>query len=224
MTRCRIPNFFERYKIDNGIYDPKLKLIFPRFVKRRDNCVNIHNNHFCVFWKKNRRNSLINGVHEKNRMFKYVIKIHESNLKQKIRYRIPNHETIDELENEFVLDLETYNDLEFAEAYAAGLNDVNCLQDKWDRDLTDQEIETEGENVTVFDGSNGNPVMNMLKYISDNYDGDERTYIDRDGNETVSSYRLFLVAHSSSRFDSWVVLISLAKKIKELKIIKLLGD
>ena len=53
------------------------------------------------------------------------------------------------------------------------------------------DIETERENVTVFDGSNGNPVMNMLKYVSENYDGDERTYIDKDGDEIVSSYRLF---------------------------------
>ena len=62
--------------------------------------------------------------------------------------------------------------------------------------------------------------MNMLKFISENYDGDERTYIDRDGDEIVSSYRLLLVAHNSSGFDSWVVLNSLVKEITELKIIK----
>ena len=35
-----------------------------------------------------------------------------------------------------------------------------------------------------------NCIMNMLKYISKNYAGDEKTYIDRDGEEIVSSYRL----------------------------------
>ena len=60
----------------------------------------------------------------------------------------------------------------------------------------------------------------MLKYISKNYEGDEKTYIDRDGDEIVSSYRLLLVAHNSSGFDSWVVLNSLVKDITELKIIK----
>ena len=61
---------------------------------------------------------------------------------------------------------------------------------------------TEKENVTVFDASNGNCVKNSLNYISENYSGDERTYIDRDGDEVVSSYRLLLVAHNISGFDS----------------------
>ena len=60
----------------------------------------------------------------------------------------------------------------------------------------------------------------MLKYISEIYDGDERTYNDKDGDEVISSYRLLLVAHNSSGFDSWVVLISSVKDITEIKIIK----
>ena len=70
--------------------------------------------------------------------------------------------------------------------------DVNRLRDRWHRDLTSHELIIERENVSVFDASNGNCVMNMLNYISENYDGDERTYIDRDGDEIVSSYRLFI--------------------------------
>ena len=35
--------------------------------------------------------------------------------------------------------------------------------------------------------------MNMLKYISEKYECDERTYIDKDRDEIVSSYRLLLV-------------------------------
>ena len=120
----------------------------------------------------------------------------------------------------FVFDLETHNDQEFAKAYAAGLYDFDRLRDKWDRDLTLDAIVIEKENVTVFDGSNGNPVMNMLEYISENYKSDERTYIDKDENETNSSYRLLLVAHNGSGFHSWVVLKSLVKEITELKLIK----
>ena len=69
----------------------------------------------------------------------------------------------------FLFDLETHNDQEFAKAYAAGLNDVNRLGDKWDRSLTSVELVIERENVIVFDGSYANPVMSMLKYISENY-------------------------------------------------------
>ena len=221
MTRCRIPEFCKRYKIDIGIYDLNSKRILPWNVKLKNICVHIHKNHYCVIWKKNKKDSLLNGVDEIDKNFKYVKnKIKENNLKQIIRYRFPKHETIDQLENVFVFDLETHNDQEFAEAYAAGLYDVNRLRDKWDRDLTPDELVIERENVTVFDSSNGNCVMNMLKYISEKYEGDERTYIDKDGDEMVSSYRLLLVAHNGSGFDSWVVLNSLIKEITDLKIKK----
>ena len=221
MTRCRIPELCERYKIDIGIYDLNKQRILPRTVRQRDKCVYIHKNHYCVIWKKNRRDSLLKGVDEVDKNFKYVKnEINENNLKQRIRYRFPKHETIDQLENVFVFDLETHNDQEFAETYGAALYDVNRLRECWHRDLTSDELVIERENVSVFDASNGNCVMDMLKYISENYEGDERTYIDKDGDEIVSSYRLLLVAHNSSGFDSWVVLNSLVKEITDLKIIK----
>ena len=221
MSRCRIPEFCNRYKIDIGIYDLNKQRILPRTVNQRDKCVHIHRNHYCVIWKKNRKDSLLNGVKEVDENFRYVKnKINEDNLKQRIRYRFPKYEKIDQLKNVFVFDLETQNDQEFAEAYAAGLYDVNRLSHRWHRDLTPHELVIERKNVTVFDASNGNCIMNMLKYISENYEGDERTYIDREGDEIVSSYRLLLVAHNSSGFDSWVVLNSLIKEITDLKIIK----
>ena len=121
MTRCRNPELCERYKIDNGIYDPESKRILPRTVKQRDICVNIHKNHYCVIWKKNRKDSLLNGVEETDKNFKYVKnKINANNLRQKIRYRFAKHETIDQLESVFGFDLETNIDQEIAEAYATG--------------------------------------------------------------------------------------------------------
>ena len=221
MARCRIPEFCKRYKIDIGIYDVNSRRILPWTVKQNKICVYIHRNHYCVICKKNRKDSLLNGVHEIENNFKYIKnKINENNLKQRILYRFPKHEPINQLENVFVFDLETHNDQEFAETYAAGLYDVNRLKDCWYRDLNSNELTIERKNVNVFDASNGNCIMNMLKYISENYEGDERTFIDKDGDEIVSSYRLLLVAHNSSGFDSWVVLNSLVKDITELKIIK----
>ena len=215
MTRCRILELCERYKTDIGIYDPKSKRKLPRSVKQKEKCVCIHNNHYCVIWNKNIRDSLLKGLKEIDRIFKYnKNKIHECNIKQRIRYRFPKHETVDQLENVLVIDLETYNDQELA--YAAGLFDVSRLRDSWDRDLTVQETEAERENVT--DGSNANPVMKMLRYLSENYEGDDKTYIDKDGDEIVSSYSFLFVAHYSSGFDSWVVLNSLVKEITEPKL------
>ena len=218
MARCRIPKFCKRYKIDIGIFDLNSKRILTRVVKQKNICVHSHRNHYCVIWKKNRKDFLLNGVQEIEKNFKYVKnKINENNLKQRLPYRFPKHEPMNQLENVFVFDLETHNDQEFAETYAAGLYDVNRLRDCWHRDLTPHELIIERKNVTIF---NGNCIKNMLKYISENYEGDERTYIDKEGDEVVSSYRLLLVAHNSSGFDSWVVLNSLVKEITDLKIIK----
>ena len=136
MARCRLPAFCKRYKIDIGIYDLNSKRILPWTVKQKNICVYIHRNHYCVIWKKNRKDSLLNGVQEIENNFKYVKnKINENNLKQRILYRFPKHEPINQLENVFVFDLETHNDQEFAQAYAVGLYDVNRLKDCWYRDL-----------------------------------------------------------------------------------------
>ena len=221
MARCRIPEFCKRYKIVIGIYNLNSKRILPQTVKQRNICVHIHKNHYCVNWKKNRKDSLLNGVQEIENNFKYVKNIiNEKNLKRRILYRFPKHETIDQLKTIFVFDLETHNDQDFAESYGVGLYDVNRLRECWHRDLNSNELVKERKNVTVFDASDANCIMNMLKFISENYDGDERTYIDKDGDEIISSYRLFLVAHNSSGFDSWVVLISLVKEITDLNIVK----
>ena len=83
-TRCRIPEFCERYKIDVGIYDLKSNWIFLRNVQQRDKCVYIHENHYCVIWKENRKDSLLNGIEEIDRNFKFVKNlINENNFKTK---------------------------------------------------------------------------------------------------------------------------------------------
>ena len=116
-----------------------------------------------LFGRKNRQLSLLFGIKQIDRVFKYVKNIiNENNLKGRIRFRLPKHESIDHFENEFMFDIETQNNQEFAEADAGGLYDENCWRDKWDIDLTVQEMKTERENVSVFIGSDGNPVMNML--------------------------------------------------------------
>ena len=111
MTQCSIPEICKRYKKDNGIYYLKTKRILPQTVKQKNICVYIHKNHYCVIWKKNRKDSLLNGVDEIDKNFKYIKnKINENNLKQRILNSFPKHETIDQLENVFVFDLETQND------------------------------------------------------------------------------------------------------------------
>ena len=109
VTQCRIPEFCKRYKIDISIYDLKSQRILPRTVNQRKICLHIHKNHYCVIWKKNGKDSLLNGIDDMENNFRYIRnKINENNLKQKIRYRFPKHEKTDQLENVFVFDLETH--------------------------------------------------------------------------------------------------------------------
>ena len=50
----------------------KVKGYVPRSVKQRDVCVYVQKNHFCVFWKENRKDASLNGVEEIETNFKYV--------------------------------------------------------------------------------------------------------------------------------------------------------
>ena len=95
---------------------------------------------------------MVNGVGELEANFKFNnIKTNEDNLRHRIRYKFRKQETIGQLENVFVFDLETSNVEKFNEAYAAGLYNVNRLHDRWDRDLPFNEILTEKASVIVFD-------------------------------------------------------------------------
>ena len=72
MAWCRFPEICDIYKIEIGIYDPRSKRILPRTVKQREKCVHVHKRHYCVIWKKNREDSLLNGVEEIDKNLKHV--------------------------------------------------------------------------------------------------------------------------------------------------------
>ena len=97
---------------------------------------------------------------------------------------------------------------------------MNRLRGKRYQNLPPKELQTKRKHDFVSDKSCGNPIMKMFEKISENYEGDEKTLIDKDGDEIVSSCRLLLVAHNSTGLDSWVVLYYLFKKITHLKIKK----
>ena len=52
MNQCKIPEFWERYIQQNGIYDLKSKRKLPTSVKQRDICLYTHINNQCVFGRK----------------------------------------------------------------------------------------------------------------------------------------------------------------------------
>ena len=62
----------------------------------------------------------------------------------------------------------------------------------------------------------------FAKHNSENYEGNEKNYIDEGGDEIYSLYEILSLAHITIGFDSWVVLKSLEKEIRDIKIKKLL--
>ena len=75
---------------DIEIYDLKSKQTLYRPVIQRNMCLYIQKNQYCVLWKKNRKDSLLNGVGEIEAIFKNVKnKINEDNLSRRI-YRPRN--------------------------------------------------------------------------------------------------------------------------------------
>ena len=139
-------------------------------------------------------------------IFKVVSnKINEENLSQRKCYIFPKADELDQLKNVFVFNLQTYNGQKYAKAYASGLFDVRSFCQVRNRHLTGK-IDAENEKVVVFGTSDGNPVKNMNKYVSKNYEEHEKKYTDGDVDEKFSLYRLYILAHNASGFDDWVVL------------------
>ena len=203
MTRCRVTDFCERFKIDIGIFDVKIERLLPRTVNQKIYNFYMPKNLYCVHWKKNGKDLLVNGVRGMEDNFKYVkFEMNEDKLNQRIRNIFPKHGTVNHLENVFVIDLETKNEQELAKAYAAGFFDVYLSQDRWDRDLIPEKIQSQRVSVNDFHISCGNPVMKMPKYFPENYEGDERTYIHNEGDGIFSWYMSLLLAHNASGFDS----------------------
>ena len=136
-------------------------------------------NHYCVFSKKI-EDCLFNAVGEIERNFK--------NLKKEIKEDIffnffqvfaidstlPKQDKMVQTENVFLFDLETYNGKQYAQTYPAGSYNANQLRANRIRALTPEKKPTEKENVIVFDQVNENLVMKMLKFVSENSDGNER--------------------------------------------------
>ena len=86
--------------------------------------------------------------------------------------------------------------------------------------MTPEEIETGGENVFVSDKSGGNHITNMPENISKNSKGDEKSYLDKEGDEIVTSCKILFLSHNDIDFDSWLVLNLLENEIRDFKFIR----
>ena len=123
----------------------------------------------------------------------------------------------------FFFDVETYDEKECALPHGIGLYELIRQKYRYNWDSTDEKIKTERQHKVKFNGKNYIPVMQMIKYLKQNYKGEKIIHEDKSGARTVQ-FRLLknhLSAHNSSGFDSFIVLNNLDNKnIPSLKIVK----
>ena len=212
MLRARVSLFCKRVGIGIGFWSNEDKRIMPRNCPVRNKCLYLYKQHYCVIWKNNDNDSLLNAAKEVENNFQYIRnRINNNNLKNIIKYSFPFKEKHNELDNVLIFDIETGNVEDRAIPYGIGLYDLSRLKYRYKKDLTDNEIITERKNVIKFKAYDGNPVVQMVEYINKNYTGDKIIHRNKSGVNIVKSYRTTLVAHNSSGFDSYIILNNLLK-------------
>ena len=212
MLRARIPVFCKRVGIDIGFWSKEKICIMPQSCTERNKFLYVYKQHYCVIWKNTVNDSLPNAAKDVEDNFKYVRnRINNTNLKNVIKYSFPFKEKHNELDNVFIFDIETGNVENKATPYAIGLYDLSRLKYRYKKDLTEDEIITERNNVIKFKAYNGNPVTQMIEYINKNYTGDKIIHRNKSGANIVKSNKITLVAHNSSGFDSYIILNNLLK-------------
>ena len=126
------------------------------------------------------------------------------------------------LYNAFAFDLETCNVeySEYCEPYAAGVYHLIILYWCFNGNLDKKELAIERSKVHVFDREIGNPVLEMIDYVIHIYEVKPKYVINKYGKQVLSSYNYQMVGHNASGFDNYIVLNSLPKSYKSIKLIK----
>ena len=83
--------------------------------------------------------------------------------------------------------------------------------------MTEKELEIKREFVHVFDRENKNPVLDMIDFVINNYNGKPKIITDKHGKKRISSYKYQFVGHNASDFDNEIVLNSLPKSHTSVK-------
>ena len=121
-----------------------------------------------------------------------------------------------QLNNVIVYDIETYNK-DRAIPYAVGFYPVSKIVSKWNRDLTQTEIDKCLNDITIFKGENC--ISTMFDYLK-LFKGEPRYNIDKNGKKVLCEYELKLIAHNGSGFDSWIILNNLPEWCTIVSMIK----
>ena len=110
MTSAKIQPFFLKNRLDIGVYNLNSERMFLRTLTQKIICLFLYKTHFCILWKLNRRNSLLDVVAEIKNNFRYEeTQIIDNTLKQLIEFMFPISHEMNCLYNFFAFDLEACN-------------------------------------------------------------------------------------------------------------------
>ena len=193
MTKARIQPFCRANNINLGYYNDDR--VFPRRVTNRDSALYLYNNHFCLIWKSQAIQELIDNL-------KFVDKyITEENVKSYFKYEYKPKKIKSHLTNFIVYDLETLN-TDRARPYVFCFYRLSKIAGRYYRDLTLDGIDKSRKYTIAFDGDIC--VKRALDFCL-KLKGEE--YKDKEGK--ILEYNLELHAHKGSGFDTWYVLKNL---------------
>ena len=157
-TTARIQPFASQHGIDiDG------RQIKPESVKERRKCLYLNKNHFCVIWG----NSLKESVEELEANFRFIDNsVSDFNIDKYSKYEFTPKTVESQLNNICIYDIETFN-RDRAVLYAIWCYPVSKLSgnEKWNRDLSEEEIETCLSDVKIFAGENC--ISDMFKKLHD---------------------------------------------------------
>ena len=198
MTSARIQSFCRKYNLNIGCFDGTR--INPRNLTQRNTSLLISNNHFCLIWKSDGI-SFDKAVRELKDNFKVVDNvISDKHVKSFIKYEYNPKKVKSPLTNIVVYDLETFNKIK-AVPYCSCIYKLSKISGKHHRDKSKLEYQNCLIDCVVFKGTDC--INEMLDHVL-SFKGEPKKV-----KTTIVEYNLYLIAHSRSGFDSYVVLNNL---------------
>ena len=198
MASARIQPFCRKYNINIGCYDGFR--VCPRNFTQRNTALKIHNNHFCLIWKTDVI-SFDRAIKELKDHFKVVDSvISDKHVKSYIKYEYKPKKVQSQLTNMVVYDIETFNTIKCV-PYANCIYRLSKVSGKYYQDISEKEYQKCLNDCVVFKGLDN--TNEMLDYVLQ-YKGEPKRI-----NNKIVKYNLYLIAHTGSGFDSYVVLNNL---------------
>ena len=194
MTSARVQPFCRKYNIKIGCFEGTR--INPTNITQRYTAFKIHNNHFCLIWKSDgiSFNQAIKELKDNLKLVDNVLS--DEHVESFIIFEYKSKKVQSQLSNTVVHNLETFN-TDKAVPYTNCIYRLGKISGKNNRDTIQRENEKCRRDCIVFKGTDS--VNEILDYALQLKGESKRN------NDKFVKNILYLLAHTGSGFDSYVV-------------------